>query len=62
MVFSQSTWGLIVCIFVPVALFVGVELFSRYKKDKSKQSEVDALKAELEALKNANGENKTENK
>ena len=50
-VFTQSTWGLIVCIFLPIGLFVGVEVWQRHKKDKSKQSEVDALKAELEALK-----------
>jgi signal peptidase I len=64
--FAQKPIGLLVCIFVPVALFVGYEVFQRFKKSKQKQGDIDALRAELEALKaqnsskednNSNGEN-----
>ena len=53
MLFMQSTWGLIVCIALPVSLFVLLEVLQRRKKDKDSQSDIDALKAELEALKQA---------
>ena len=53
MLFMQSTWGLIVCIALPVSLFVLFEVIQRRKKDKDSQSDIDALKAELEALKQA---------
>ena len=49
--FMQSTWGLIVCIFLPLALFVGYEIFRRRKQDTKQQSDMDALMAELAALK-----------
>lgn len=51
MMFMQKPLGLIVCIFIPVACFVGCELALRYKKDKASKQDVDALRAELEALK-----------
>ena len=51
--FMQSTWGLIVCIFLPLALFVGYEIFRRRKQDNKQQSDMDALMAELAALKAA---------
>ena len=49
--FMQSTWGLVVCIFLPLALFVGYEIFRRRKQDTKQQSDMDALMAELAALK-----------
>ena len=49
--FMQSTWGLVVCIFMPLALFVGYEIFRRRKQDTKQQSDMDALMAELAALK-----------
>ena len=64
--FAQKPIGLLVCIFVPVALFVAYEVFQRFKKSKQKQGDIYALRAELEALKaqnsskednNSNGEN-----
>lgn len=51
--FMQSTWGLIVCIFMPLALFVAYELLRRRKQDTKQQSDMDALMAELAALKAA---------
>jgi signal peptidase len=49
--FMQSTWGLVVCIFMPLALFVAYELLRRRKQDNKQQSDMDALMAELAALK-----------
>lgn len=49
--FMQSTWGLIVCIFLPIAAFVAYEIFRRRKQDTKQQSDMDALMAELAALK-----------
>ena len=51
MLFMQKPLGLIICIFIPIACFVGYELLSRYKKDKASKNDIDALRAELEALK-----------
>ena len=51
--FMQTTWGWIICIVVPLAAFFAYELIRRMKKDKSKDKDMDALLAELEALKAA---------
>ena len=51
--FMQTTWGWIICIAVPLILFIAYELISRKKKDKSKAEDMNALLAELEALKAA---------
>ena len=51
--FMQSTWGWIICIAVPLIAFLAYELVTRKKKDKSKEKDMDALLAELEALKAA---------
>ena len=51
MLFMQKPLGLIICIFIPVACFVAYELLTRYKKDKASKKDIDALRAELEALK-----------
>lgn len=50
-IFMQSTAGLIVCVIVPIVLFVGYDVLRRRKYEKSKGDDVEALKAELEALK-----------
>ena len=61
--FTQSTWGLILCIFLPIGAFVVYEVLRRRKQDKEKQSDIDALRAELEALKSGdNAETKVEDK
>ena len=48
--FMQSTPGLVVCVAVPLVLFVGYDMLRRRKYDKSKNEDMDALMAELEAL------------
>ncbi len=59
--FTQTPLGLLVCIFVPIALFAGYEIFARFKKDKQKQGDIDALRAELEALKKEKEQNNDSN-
>lgn len=48
--FMQSSTGLIVCVIVPIILFVGYDLIRRKKYEKGNRDDVEALKAELEAL------------
>ena len=58
-IFMQSTAGLIVCVIVPIVLFVGYDVLRRRKYEKNKGDDMAALKAELEALKAMqNAENK----
>jgi len=52
-IFMQSTAGLIVCVIVPIVLFVGYDVLRRRLYEKNKADDVEALKAELEALKKA---------
>lgn len=62
--FTQSTLGIIVCIFLPIGAFVLYEVLRRRKQDMAKQSDIESLKAELEALKAGKAqatENATEN-
>ena len=47
----QKPGGLIVCVVVPILLFVGYDVIRRKMYEKGKASDVDALRAELEALK-----------
>lgn len=54
--FTQSTWGIIICIVLPVGAFVVYEVLRRRKQDKDKQSDIDTLKAELEALRANNAQ------
>ena len=49
--FMQTLPGLIICVVVPILLFVGYDIIRRRVYEKNNQSDVDALKAELEALK-----------
>ncbi|MBP3322918.1 MAG: signal peptidase I [Clostridia bacterium] len=51
--FMQSTWGLIICIFIPLAALLSFEFIHRKKQDKVKDSDIEALMAELQALKQA---------
>lgn len=48
--FMQSTTGLIICVVLPVLLLVGYDFVRRRIYEKNKQSDTDALLAELEAL------------
>ena len=51
--FMQTTVGLLVCIGIPLALFIAYEVIRRRKADKANQNDINALMAELEALKQA---------
>ena len=49
----QKPAGLIICVVVPILLFVGYDVIRRKLHEKGSTDEVEALKAELEALKEA---------
>ena len=49
--FMQTTWGLLVCILVPLSAFIVYDVIRRRKTEQTKQEDVEALKRELEALK-----------
>lgn len=51
--FMQTLPGLIICVVVPILLFVGYDVIRRRMYEKENATDVDALKAELEALKAA---------
>lgn len=51
LMFMQSTPGLIVCIGVPLVLLIGYELIRRMIYEKSNNTDIDKMRAELEALK-----------
>ena len=58
--FMQTTGGLITCVVVPLVLLIGYDIIRRRlydsknkKKDEGKEKDIDALMAELEALKAA---------
>lgn len=50
-IFMQSTTGLIVCVILPIILFVGYDVIRRKLYEKSKGDDMATLMAELEALK-----------
>jgi len=52
-IFMQSTAGLLVCVVLPIILFVGYDVVRRKLYEKNKGDDMAALKAELEALKAA---------
>jgi signal peptidase len=54
--FMQTTGGLLVCILVPLAIFLGYDAYRKKKADKTQKDDVEALKRELEALKAAKSE------
>lgn len=49
--FMQSTAGLIICVVLPIVLLVGYDIIRRRIYEKNKQTDTNALLAELEALK-----------
>lgn len=49
--FMQSTTGFVVCVLVPVALLIGYDAMKRKKSEKNNEKDMEALRAELEALK-----------
>ena len=49
--FMQTTPGLIVCVVVPIILFVAYDMLRRRMYEKGKKDDTNALLAELEALK-----------
>lgn len=51
--FMQTTTGLIVCVVVPIILLVGYDIIRRKIYEKNKTEDVDALRAELEQLRQA---------
>ena len=60
--FMQTTAGLIVCVIIPIVLLVGYDLVRRKMYDKGRSEDIEALKAELEALRKAQSEAKGEEK
>ncbi len=60
--FMQSTAGLIICVVLPIILLIGYDIIRRRIYEKNKQSDTDALMAELEALRAMhNAQGKTQN-
>ena len=53
-IFMQTTAGLIICVILPIILFVGYDILRRRKYDQNRGEDIEALKAELEALRAAN--------
>lgn len=59
----QKPGGLIICVVVPILLFVGYDVIRRRMYEKENSTDVEALKAELEALRamqNAKAESEAE--
>ena len=54
--FMQSSTGLLVCVVLPIVLFVGYDILRRKLYEAKKGDDMAALVAELEALKAANAE------
>lgn len=55
--FMQTLPGLIVCVVLPIILFVAYDVIRRRMYEKSNATDVEALKAELEALRAAQAKN-----
>ena len=58
--FMQTVPGLLVCVVVPIVLLVGYDMLRRKKYEKSRDTDVGALMAELEALKAAAAQNQNQ--
>ena len=58
--FMQTPAGLILCVAVPIIALIGYDLVRRKMFDKKNGEDVDALKAELAALKAANAQKQAE--
>ena len=61
-IFMQSTTGLILCVVLPIIIFVGYDVLRRRMYEKNKGDDMAALVAELEALKAANAATEQENR
>ncbi len=48
--FMQTTWGFVICVFVPVILLVGWDILRRKKYEKQHDADKEELLAELEEL------------
>ena len=59
MLFMQSAPGLILCVALPVAAVIVLEVIKRRRADGKKQDDIDALLLELAELKAKQGEEKT---
>ena len=59
--FMQSTAGLIICVVLPIVLLVGYDIIRRRIYEKNKQTDTNALLAELEALKAEKAAKEAEN-
>ena len=55
-VFMQSSSGLLICVVLPIVLFVGYDVIRRRIYEKNKGDDMAVLMAELEALKAANSD------
>ncbi len=55
-IFMQSTEGLLICIILPIILFVGYDMIRRKKYEKNKNADMAVLMAELEALRSMQNE------
>ncbi len=55
--FMQSTWGFVVCIVLPLAAIAVVWFINNKKKKQEQEDDMNALLAELNALKSAQTEN-----
>ena len=51
-IFMQTTPGFILCVFVPLILFVGYDMIQRRRYEKTKGEDMAELMAELEELRN----------
>ena len=61
-IFMQSTTGLLVCVVLPIILFVGYDVIRRRRYEKNKGDDMAALMAELETLRRMqNEEGRTQN-
>ena len=54
LLFTQSIPGILLCVILPIAAVVAYEVIRRKKQDQNNQSDIDKLRAELEAMKAAN--------
>lgn len=59
--FMQTTPGLIVCVFVPMLLFIGYDVVRRRLYEQNKKDDMEVLLAELAALKEEKAKTEQEN-
>ena len=57
--FMQTTWGLIICVVLPIILLIVWDAVRRARYNKKRQAEKDALLAELEELRRLKEDSKT---